>query len=227
MPLELPHRAAQGRGDFLVAGSNQLAVAWLDKYPAWPGPAAVIHGPPGCGKSHLLAVWSAACGAVRLRGDELSSSEIEGFLNARAIAIDDLESLAEERALFHLYNAMKDAGGHLLLAARRAPAQSTWSLDDLRSRLLAAPAVEVGAPDDELLRAVMAKLFIDRQVHVTPDVISYLLSRMERTFDTARTLVDALDRAALSDKRAITVPLARQILTQSDFDAVYQNGDGE
>ena len=227
MALELPHRAALGRGDFLVAASNELAVAWLDKYPAWTAPALVIHGPPGCGKSHLLAVWSAACGAVRLRGDELCNSDIEGFLGARAIAIDDLESLAEERALFHLYNAMKDAGGHLLLAARLAPAQMSWSLDDLRSRLLAAPAVAVGAPDDELLQAVLAKLFIDRQVHVTPDVISYLATRMERTFEAARTLVDALDRAALSDKRAITVPLARQILTQVDADSVNQGGIGE
>ena len=57
--LELPLRTAQGRADFLVTGSNADAVAWLDRWPDWPGPAMCIHGPEGCGKSHLLQVWCA------------------------------------------------------------------------------------------------------------------------------------------------------------------------
>jgi chromosomal replication initiation ATPase DnaA len=85
-------------------------------------------------------------------------------------------------------------------------------LADLRSRLAALPAVGIGAPDDTLIEAVMVKQFSDRQLRVTPDVIAYLVPRLERSLATIRTVVAALDAAALAEHRAVTVPLARQVL---------------
>ena len=86
------------------------------------------------------------------------------------------------------------------------------SLADLRSRLVAAPAVAIGAPDDGLVGALLIKLFADRQLRVGDGVVEYLLARMERSFEAARILVAALDDAALAGRRNITVPLARQVL---------------
>ncbi len=212
LPLALPPRPALGKADFLLAGCNELAVAWLDKYPDWPAPALVLHGPPGCGKSHLLAVWRAATGAVAVEARDLAGADVASLAQGGRVSLDGLEQLRDEEALFHLYNALKDAGGHLLIAAARAPARLALALPDLRSRLMAAPMVEVGAPDDELLGALMVKLFSDRQVQVSPDVVVYLTGRMERSFAMARSLVAALDRAALAERRPITVPLARQVL---------------
>ncbi len=87
-------------------------------------------------------------------------------------------------------------------------------LPDLASRLTAAPAVEIGPPDDVLIGAVMVKLFHDRQLRVGEDVIRFLLARMERSFDAVRAIVAALDRSALAARRNITVPLARDVLRQ-------------
>jgi chromosomal replication initiation ATPase DnaA len=84
----------------------------------------------------------------------------------------------------------------------------------LRSRLLASPAVAVEPPDDALLSAVLVKLFADRQLRVSEDVINYLLLRLERSFAAAQEIVAALDRAALADQRAVTVPLARETLSR-------------
>ena len=208
--LDLGHRPALGRDSFLVAPSNETAVAWLDRWPNWPAPALVVHGPPGCGKSHLVEVWRARSGASTERDPgRLSRSR------ARALALDDAERLPAED-LLHLYNVMAEAEGHVLMTASRAPALWDAGLADLRSRVLAAPSVAIGPPDDALLGAVIVKLFADRQLQVTAEVIEFLVRRIERSFAGVRAAVARLDAAALAEKRPVTVPLAREVLGGDD-----------
>jgi chromosomal replication initiation ATPase DnaA len=204
--LDLGHRPALGREHFLVAPSNEAAVAWLDRWPGWPAAALVVHGPPGCGKSHLVEAWRARSGAS-IERDPARLGEV----GVAALALDDADRLPE-RDLLHLYNIVAEARGHLLLTALRPPVLWDVRLPDLRSRLLAAPSVAIGAPDDALLGAVLAKLFADRQLQVAPEVIQWLLRRIERSFAGARDAVARLDAAALALKRPITVPLAREVL---------------
>jgi DnaA regulatory inactivator Hda len=218
LPLELPLRPALGREDFLVAPCNEVAVAWIDRWPDWPGPAVALYGPPGCGKTHLCQVWRAASGAVEIDAGLLARAEPPELLGAaRACVLDDAEILlagegADAERLLHLFNSVVERGGQLLLAARAAPARWPCGLADLGSRLAAATAVRLAAPDDALMEALLVKLFTDRQLAVGEEVVRYLLARMERSFAAARALVAALDRAALAERRAVTVPLARRVL---------------
>lgn len=222
LALELPHRPALQREDFLVAPANELAVAWIDRWPRWPQPAMLLHGPAGSGKSHLCSVWRRASGAVDLPGEALKSQEPPSLLGAhRAAVIDGFDTLvadcredapALERRVLHLYNLLREREGHLLLTGRNPPAGWRIALPDLRSRLGAAPAVELGRPDDRLIEAVLVKLFADRQLRVAPDVIRFLLPRIERSFAALRDLVAELDRASLAARREITIPLARAVL---------------
>ncbi|MEE8500630.1 MAG: DnaA/Hda family protein [Kiloniellales bacterium] len=218
LPLELALRPALGREDFLVAPSNEVAVAWIDRWPDWPGPALALYGPPGCGKTHLCQVWRAASGAVEIDAGRLARAEPPELLGAaRACVLDDAETLlggegANAERLLHLFNSVVERGGQLLLAARSAPARWPCALADLGSRLAAAPAVRLAAPDDALMEALLVKLFADRQLAVGAELVRYLLARMERSFAAARALVAALDRASLAERRALTVPLARRVL---------------
>ena len=116
--------------------------------------------------------------------------------------------------MLHLYNHISELGGKLLILGRIAPARWALSLADLSSRLKAAPAIEIKKPDDQLLRALLGKLFQDRQLKVSEDVLDYLLPRMERSFDAARTIVETSDQIGLSQGKGITVPLARDVLEQ-------------
>ncbi len=218
LPLELPLRPAFGREDFLVAPSNEVAVAWIDRWPLWPGPVLALYGPPGCGKTHLCQVWRAASGAVEIDANRLAQAEPPELLGAaRACVLDDAEGLlgserAEAERLLHLFNSVVERGGQLLLAARAAPARWPCGLADLGSRLAAVTAVRLEAPDDALMEALLVKLFADRQLGVSEELLRYLLTRMERSFAAARALVAALDRAALAEGRAVTIPLARRVL---------------
>ncbi len=220
LALDLGHRPALGQGDFLVSDSNADAVAWLDRWPDWPAGGLALWGPPGCGKSHLVNVWRARSGARLLTADDLIAAPQALLEKGAAHIVLDCAGIAlaesGDRALFHLYNLLREAGGTLMLAERRPPARWTIGLADLRSRLVALPAVEVMAPDDDLIAGLLVKLFADRQLGVDRPVIDYLAARMERSFDSARQLVDAIDRDALSRRRRITVPLVAEVLRGSD-----------
>lgn len=220
LALDLGHRPALGREDFLVAACNRDAVAWLDRWPDWPAGGLAVAGPPGCGKSHLAAVWRAASGAPLLTPADLDRDEPAALLGgASACAIDDADrdiaGTGRERMLLHLYNHLREGRGQLLLTGRTPPARWPIALADLRSRLAALPAVAVGAPDEALIAAVLVKQFADRQLRVGEDVIAFLTARLERSFEAARQIVAAIDRAALSGGRPVTVPLAREVLLGS------------
>ena len=213
-------RPALGREDFLVAPCNEAAVAWLDRWPDWPGPALVIHGPPGSGKSHLAEVWRRRSGAEVIDAAGLAQAAPGGGQAAAALVLDGLGGPIDERALLHTYNSVAERGGHLLLAALAPPARWPLALPDLVSRLRVAPSVALGLPDDTLLAALMLKLFADRQIAVAPEVPAYVVPRIERTFEAAASLVERLDRAALAEGRPVTVPLVRAVLAlgESGYD---------
>jgi DnaA regulatory inactivator Hda len=210
LPFDLGHRTAFARDDFWVSASNSDAIAWLDKYPDWPAPLLVIHGPRACGKTHLLKVWQNETDAAAYEPGALENLP-------PAVVIDAIDTwignAAQEETLLHLYNIQKERGGHILTAAETPPRQWTFVLRDLESRMLAAPVVAVGSPDDQLMAVVLSKLFSDRQIFVPQEVVQFLLPRLPRSFAAMRDAVEQIDRRAMAEKRKITVPLVREIFT--------------
>ena len=212
--LDLGHRPALGVADLIVSRSNAEAVAWLDRWPDWPGVGVAVYGPEGCGKSHLARVFQQRSGAAVVAAAALDPDRAGVLAALPAVVVEDGAGLVDERAMFHLFNALAAAGSSLLITDRLPPARWRLDLPDLRSRLSSLPAVAVQPPDDELLAAVLVKQFADRQIRVAVEVIDFLIVRMERSFVAARRLVEELDRLALADRRPITVPLARDALSR-------------
>lgn len=191
MVLPLRWKAAQGQKDFYVSQANQDAVHFLDSWSTWPVPAAILIGPTGSGKSHLAAIFAR---------------------RANARLWDDADRTQSEEALFHAWNAAMEERRPLLMTARSAPADWNIALADLRSRLAATPRVQIRSPDDALLEALFLKLWRDRGVDLPPEVASYVLTRIERSFESAARAVELIDRTAMAAQRPITIPLAREAL---------------
>ncbi len=217
IPLDLGHRVALGREDFLVAPCNADAVGWIDRWPVWPAPAFVLHGPAASGKTHLAAVWKNKAHAAWVDAADLTDHDANELAAlADHLVIDHLDPWIGDRAaettLFHLYNLMKERGTSLLVTMRAAPGQIDFVLADLSSRLRAAPAVTIQPPDDTVLAALLVKLFSDRQLNISADVIAYMLPRMDRSYAAARDLVARADHLALSEKKPVTIALLRQVL---------------
>jgi chromosomal replication initiation ATPase DnaA len=211
LALALDHAENLAREDFLSGPSNAAALALIDSWPAWPHRTVLLTGPEGSGKSHLAAIWAQAAGARLVAARALEEAAVPGALATGALVIEDIVAGAfEERALFHLINLAREDGAFVLLTARSAPA--SFSIRDLGSRFQALPVVAMASPDDALLRAVLVKLFADRQLAVDESLIGYLAVRIERSFAAARAVVARLDGEAMRRRRPLTRALAAEVL---------------
>ncbi|MGE0699106.1 MAG: DnaA/Hda family protein, partial [Hyphomicrobiaceae bacterium] len=195
--LDLGHRTALGAEDLLVGASNAAAVALIDSWPDWPAPSALVVGPESAGKSHLAHVWQARTGGGIVAARDLEEADVGRLEAERALAVEDLDrGIASERVLFHLLNVAREHRVSVLMTSAVPPGELAVELPDLRSRLRAAIVVEIAAPDEGLLSAVLVKHFADRQLIVDPQVVAWLVVNMERTMAGAARVVGAIDRLA-------------------------------
>ena len=213
--LDLPIRQALGRDDFFVAPCNELAVAQVEGWARWPEGRLALVGPSGSGKTHLAHVWAALSGAQIIEAAALRPEDA-----APALVVENVDQIGDnEAALFHVYNQMNADGGALLITGQGAPSRWPLTLPDLRSRLESVPVVAVEAPDDSLLSMIMAKLFDDRQIPVSPKLIAYVLKRVGRSYGEVNTLVQRLDKAALAAGKPLSVRFVSGMLnTDSEPD---------
>ncbi|MBN9245869.1 MAG: hypothetical protein J0I81_00165 [Hyphomicrobium sp.] len=206
--FELPHRAAMGLEDFLVSESNASAVALVDRWPDWPIGAAVLAGPKGSGKSHLANIWLKRAGATPFEASAITREAVPAMASKGALLIEDVQKISDEAALFHLLNLVREQRLQIFLTTDTVPGDLAIALPDLRSRLKALPLAIIDPPDDALLRAVLVKLFADRQLSVEPQLVDYVLVRMERSMLAAERFVAEADRRALVLQRRVTRAIA-------------------
>ena len=191
LPLDWP--VADGDDDFLLGEGNRLAFEHLKRWSLWPVPVSLLTGPRKSGRSLLGRIF------VRKTGGRL---------------FDNVERHDEE-VLFHAWNDAQERRRPLLLIADQPPPGWEISLPDLRSRLTATPQISIDQPDDPLLGQLITKLLADRGLVVSPDIIDFLLPRIERSYLAVQQVVDVIDRAMLSGQRRMSLPMVRRALTEA------------
>ena len=214
LPLDLQFMSSQGRDDFIIGDSNRLAATWIDRWPDWPGQYRVLNlvGPAASGKGHLASIWREQADAVIVGNlaDWRPDSDIGNVVLDNPVP----GSHWPEEPLFHLVNATSHKACSLLIVSREPVAGLGWQLADLTSRLRSANLVRLERPDDALLRRLLEKYFADRQLVVGGQVLDYMVGRMERSFQAVQTIAAAMDRRSLATRRDLTLPLAREIMTE-------------
>ena len=207
--------------DFMVSGCNKNAYKIVEMWPDWSFFAMLIFGPKGCGKTHLAHIFAEN---VCLRAEKifsvqiLQASDIKTNKVARihkenkCLIVENVSVKANEEALFHLFNLYQNEGGYILFTSEQPFAHIGFKLPDLVSRLQLVPSVPILRPDDEMLEALIVKLFSDRQINVSEDVLNYIVQNMERSFSYAEKLVAEADKISLCLKRAVSVPIIKQAM---------------
>jgi chromosomal replication initiation ATPase DnaA len=212
----LPHAESLSRDNFLEGPANIAGLSLVESWPDWPNRVMLLVGPEGSGKSHLAAIWAETAGARSTSAHVLTPADVPGELATGALVVEDLKSgQFDERALFHLLNLAREDAAFVLITARVAAAALEIELRDLRSRLRAIPTVTLSPPDDALFKALIVKFCADRQMSVDESVVSFLATRIERSFVAARQAVELLDTEALRLGRPVTRALAAELLRQS------------
>lgn len=223
LAFDLSAPPSHARADFRISGANALALRTVEGWADWPQGKLALVGPEGSGKTHLARIWAAEAGAEVVPGAALDTADLPALAGCGRVAVEDAAAVAGtaacERALLHLHNMLLAEGGRLLLTARTPPARWPVALPDLASRLAATATATLEAPDDALLAAVLAKHFADRQLDVAPDLVAWLVVRMERSLAAAGDLVARLDAQALAERRPVTRTLAAEVLDSPPPDA--------
>ena len=213
LAFALPHAESLTRDNFLEGPANAAGLALVDSWPDWPNRIMLLVGPEGSGKSHLAAIWAEQAGGRSTSARALSAAAVPGALTTGALVVEDLRaSDFDERALFHLINLAREDEAFVLITARLPPSAFEIELRDLRSRLRAVPTVPLLPPDDQLFRALIVKFCADRQLTVDETVVSYLTTRIERSYAAVRQAVEFLDAEALRLGRPVTRALAAELL---------------
>lgn len=190
LPLPLPWPDDPRDAEFLISASNARAVQSLKRWGAWPVMAALLVGPRKSGRSLLARIFAGQSGGQ---------------------IIDDAER-QDEAMIFHAWNAAQGARRPLLIVADAAPPAWAVSLPDLRSRLQATPVLRLDPPDDALMQALFVRDFARRGMDARPELIQWLLARIERSHVAVVRAVDALEQEIGYSRKRLSIPLARATL---------------
>jgi hypothetical protein len=191
LPLDWPEDERDD--EFILSDANAAVARHLEHWSLWPVPVTILTGPRKSGRSLIGRLFA------RKTGGRL---------------LDDAWR-ADEETLFHAWNAAMETHRPLLIVADAPPPEWSVSLPDLASRFTATPRVAIQPPDDALMTALLERGLARRGLPVPPTLTSWLSARIERSYVGIITAIDALDRAALTRRHRLTVPLARDALVQA------------
>lgn len=215
LALELASPPAPTLDNFVAGGNAEALTALRALVDGAAGERFIyLWGAPGSGRSHLLrAVLKSLSDAgrhVRLYGAGETPVVEE---DVEVVGVDDVESLDGQAQinLFNIFNNLKESSGVLVVTGDCPPARLPLRAD-LLTRLAWGLVYEVHALSEDDRRAAVLDYANARGFMLPPEVTDYLLARVPRDLSSLRALVDTLDRVSLEQKRAVTVPLAREVL---------------
>ncbi|MBP5699074.1 MAG: hypothetical protein J6W96_06075 [Alphaproteobacteria bacterium] len=219
--LKFATNAYLGEEDFLVTACNELAYKTITLWPCWSHFALDIFGPQSCGKSHLAHIWinhiqrtlQKPIEIPILPASAINMKNVNKFINKyQYLVVENIDTNIHEEALFHLYNAYNTPEHFILFNSLIPLSKILFKLPDLQSRLNTVPTAEILLPDDEMLTALIAKLFNDRQIMISQEILDYILKNAERSFNYISRLIEEIDDISWIYGRTVTIPIVREAM---------------
>jgi len=214
--IDLPTREALGREDFLVNSRNEDAVCFIDNFPNQKINSGILIGSRGSGKTHLVNVLCSNLGRKKWSFLNPKNENIYDIFSINDLVIiediNNFNSKEDEDFLFHSINLSKELNKALLLTSSRKISKLDFKTLDLVSRLDAMQAAFIEEPDDMLMEALIIKLFNDRQIIIKPNIVNFLMQRIERSYLGVAEIIDLIDKVSLSRKKSVSISLIKGLI---------------
>ena len=213
--------------DSFVSGMNDELLVALKNIRSFEVPIIYFWGLSGVGKTHLL---QALCQSEVFAGqpvaliplnakddsDSYAPQILEGLEKMSLVCIDDINTVAGnndwETAIFHFYNRARDVKMPLVISGDKPPVQLDVSLPDLKTRLGWGLVIQLhGLSDEEKLDALRLRAR-HRGIELSDDVGEFLLRRYSREMSDLTALLNALDKASLTEQRRLTIPFVKKFM---------------
>jgi len=210
--LKFPSHQAYKKEDFYVSPSNQEAYDLIEQWPKWIKRTVNIFGPPGSGKSHLVSILKSKTSNLQVESSMLKEEIFIKFKTKEALIIENLDEKVSERLLFSLWNSALQDNKYLLITSKKPINSFKFNLKDLMSRVKSSLVVGINLPSDDLISAIIAKNFSDKQIKVEKKHIDYIIKRIDRSYEKISQFILTLDKYSLKKGSPFALKMIKEVL---------------
>ena len=198
--------------DFFVSKSNYFAFTLIEKWPKWEKNIVNIHGEKSSGKTHLANIFYKKNKAKKITEDQLNDELIKNLKIYENIILEDFENKIDERLLYSLFNLVDSDNKYLLITSLKSISEMSFLLDDLKSRSKNCLFAKIENPDDDLVFAIILKIFSDKQITVDKKLINFIIKRIDRSYGKISDFIYKIDELSLKKKKPINIKTIKEIL---------------
>ncbi len=210
--LKFPEHRAYKREDFYVSPSNQEAYDFINNWPKWIKRIVNIFGPSGSGKSHLSSILKTKTKCLEILANELNENIIFEFKTKEVLIIENFNEKIPEELLFSLWNIALQDNKYFLINSIKPISSYKFKLPDLTSRVKSSLNIGIKLPSDDLISAIIAKNFSDKQIMVEEKHIDYIIKRIDRSYEKISQFILTLDRYSLKKGSPFGLKLIKEVL---------------
>ena len=210
--LKFPEHRAYKKEDFYVSPSNQEAYDFINNWPKWIKRIVNIFGPSGSGKSHLSSILKTKTKCLEILANELNEDIIFEFKTKEVLIIENFNEKISEELLFSLWNIALQDNKYFLINSIKPISSYKFKLPDLTSRIKSSLNIGIKLPSDDLISAIIAKNFSDKQIMVEEKHIDYIIKRIDRSYEKISQFILTLDRYSLKKGSPFGLKLIKEVL---------------
>ena len=201
--------------DFYVSSSNKYAFNIINGWPKWLKRTVNLYGEQYSGKSHLSKIFESKTTCLNIESINFTSEILLKFKTKQALIIENFNFNIPEKLLYSLINIVEQENKYLLITSLKPINKFDFKLKDLNSRINNCLFVEIGAPDDELIYALIVKNFSDRQINIDKKIIEYIIKRINRSYKDIFLFIYKVDQLSLQKGKPINLSIIKKILKQN------------
>ena len=199
--------------NFFVSTSNLEAFEILNSWPKWIKKFINLYGEKYSGKSHLAKIFESKSTCLNISEKNFKEEILIKFKTKQSLIIEDYQNNISENLLYSLINIVEQENKYLLITSEKPINEFNYKLNDLVSRLNNFLYIKLGAPDDELIYALIVKNFSDRQITIDKKLIDYIIKRIDRSYESIFIFISKVDQLSLQKGKPINLEVIKKVLS--------------
>ena len=199
--------------NFFVSNSNLEAFEILNNWPKWIKKFINLYGEKYSGKSHLAKIFELKSTCLNISEKNFTEEILIKFKTKQSLIIEDYQNNISENLLYSLVNTVEQENKYLLITSEKPINEFNYKLNDLVSRLNNFLYIKLGAPDDELIYALIVKNFSDRQITIDKKLIDYIIKRIDRSYESIFIFISKVDQLSLKKGKPINLEVIKKVLS--------------